>query len=127
MLILDDSFIEAWSACAKDKDPRVWSAEQQKIEAIALMMELSNDLNREVRSNAIYFGLSTVRNKDEAVVRRLIDIAMRDREPNDFGRICWGLKTDKNKAARILQEYMKQANTNPTLAKYSNSQMRSRI
>jgi biopolymer transport protein ExbD len=128
-LIMDDSFIEAWKACGKDPDWRIrnqaartfgnnliWGVPEQKPEAIDLMLELSRDEVREVRYNAVYFGLSTVRDKSEAVVKRLVDIAMDDREWNMFNRIQWGLRDSQAIAARILESYMDRYETDPRLA-----------
>jgi len=128
-LIMDDSFIEAWKACAKDPDSKIraevagtfgnfwiWSAKEQKPEAIDLMIELSKDENREVRYRAVYFGLSTVREPNENVVKRLLEIAMDDREPNNYQRIQWGLRRNKELTKKVLEEWMNQSETNPTLA-----------
>src|SRR5262249_22320448 len=72
-LIMDDSFVAAFNACAADDDPQVrrrvaviagerwiWSAPAQNHEAIDLELRLANDADREVRYNAVYHGLSTV-------------------------------------------------------------------
>jgi len=128
-LIMDDSFIEAWKACAKDKDSGVraevartfgehwvWSSREQKPEAIDLMIELSKDENREVRYNAVYFGLSTVREKNEAAVKRLLEIAMDDKDPNNYQRITWGIKRNRDLAKKVLEDYISQYETNPELA-----------
>lgn len=118
-LIMDDSFIGAFSAAAGDPEPAVrndvariagehwiWSAEEQNPEAIELMLRLSKDDDREVRYNAVYFGLSTVREKSPRVVRRLLEMASEDREPNLYGRIAWGLKRNRDVATRVLDEIL---------------------
>ncbi len=128
-LIMDDSFIEAWKACAADPDARIrnevartfgghwiWSAPEQKPEAIDLILQLSKDEVREVRYNSVYFGLSTVRDKSEAVVKRLLEIALEDREWNMFSRIQWGLRGSRDLAAKILEGYMDQYKTDHKLA-----------
>jgi len=128
-LIMDDSFIEAWRACAKDPDSKIrkkvaWTfstnwirrAKEPKPEAIDLMIELSKDENREVRSEAVYSGLSIVREPNDAVVRRLLEIAMDDKEPNNYHRIQWGLERNKDLAKKVLEDYLNQYETNPELA-----------
>ena len=118
-LIMDDSFIEAFSAAATDPEPRVrndvarivggrwvWSAKEQNPDAIELMLRLSEDEDREVRYNAVYYGLSTVRKKSSKVVRRLLEMAFADREWNLYGRIVWGLRTDREGAKRVLDEIL---------------------
>lgn len=122
MMLVDDSFIEPFAAAAQDPDPElraeiarlagnalVWSAERQNPQAIELMLRLSRDEDREVRYRALYFGLSTVRVKNEAVLRRLIELALGDHEWNNYGRCVWGLGSSMNgpsrdAVARILNE-----------------------
>jgi hypothetical protein len=94
----------------------IWNAPEQKPEAIELMLQLSRDEVRDVRYNTVYFGLSTVRDKSEAVIRRLLEIAMEDREWNMFQRIQWGLRGSRDTAAKILEGYIDQEETNPGLA-----------
>ena len=119
-LIMDDAFISAFAACSEDPNAGVrnsvaklagnrwvWSAQRQQPEAISLMLRLSNDENREVRYSAVYYGLSTVRNKSTEVIRRLLEMAFKDREPNLYGRIAWGLKRDRKSVAAILEGYIK--------------------
>lgn len=61
----------------------------------------------------MYFGLSTVIDKSEPVVRRLIEMAMADHDSNLYGRIVWGLKGPLQAApesvARILAEQLDRA------------------
>ena len=74
------------------------------------MLKLSHDDDREVRGNAVYFGLSTIRNKNETVIKRLLEMALTDRERNrsgTFGRIIWGLASDRDSVKRLLDDYLK--------------------
>jgi hypothetical protein len=119
-LIMDDRFLPAYAACATDKlwqvrndvarqvgQRWVWGAKTNNADAINIMLRLSHDPNREVRESAVYFGLSTVADKDERVIRRLVELAIEDEEENpsgNFGRIVWGLRADRERAARILEE-----------------------
>lgn len=104
MALIDDTFAEPFAAAAQDPDPKlraevarmagnalIWSAGTQNPPTIELMLRLSRDEDREVRNRAIYFGLSTVREKNEAVLRRLIELALGDHEWNNYGRCVWGL------------------------------------
>jgi RNA polymerase sigma-70 factor (ECF subfamily) len=119
-LIMDDSFVAAFRECADDKNPKVrsdvavwvglrwiWYARTQNPDAVDLELRLSNDADREVRYQAVYNGLSTTRYKREEVVRRLLTIALTDREPNMYQRIAWGLQTDRDAAAKILDEFLR--------------------
>lgn len=113
MALVDDSFVAPFAAAALDPDPKlrasiaslagdtlVWSAKTQNPEAIKLMLLLSRDENHRVRDQAVYYGLSTVSEKDEAVLRRLIEIALADHEWNSYGRCVWGLRFSMRGPAR---------------------------
>ncbi len=126
--ILEDSFVPALRAAGGDADPKVrnevariagyrwvWSAQQQDPNVIELMLKLSSDSNREVRSNAVYYGLSVVRDKSESVIRRLVSLALADQEQNFYGRIVWGLKgpmrADRQLVERVLTRELEDAGT----------------
>lgn len=119
-LIMDDSFVEAFAKCAEDESPKVrvqttiiagarwvWEVtEKQHPEAIQLMLKLSQDDHHEVRYNAVYYGLSTVRQKSDEVIRRLLEMAFADREPNLFHRIEWALRNHRERVTELLDEYI---------------------
>lgn len=128
--LTDDTFLEAMEACAKDPDPKVrkeaarvvggrwvWNAQEQSPRAIALMRALAADEDRDVRYNAVYFGLSTIRQKDQAVIGQLVDMALKDHEPNLYGRIVWGLtgpmKADPQLFTKVLAEHLDPARSDP--------------
>ncbi len=117
--LLDDSFLPAMKAAADDSDRKVrneiarttggrwiWGAKEQHPEAIALMLKLARDEDREVRYNAVYYGLSVVRNKTEPVVRRLVELALADEENNFYGRITWGLKGSVRNGSEVFREVL---------------------
>lgn len=121
-LIMDDSFLPAFAACARDGGERVrslvarvvgenwiWQAREQSAEAIQLLLSLSRDPDREVRHAAIYFGLSTVRAKSDEVIRCLLELALGEDEEYHLGRIKWGLASEKEKVAEILADYTSDA------------------
>lgn len=120
-LIMDDSFILAFGVASDDPDPKVrdsittiaghrwvWNSPTQSAEAIDLMMRLSRDPNQGVRRAANYYGLSTIRNRTDAVVERMIEMAMNDGFHNrDFrGRIVWGLEKDREHVRKVLQKWI---------------------
>ncbi|MCK4823248.1 HEAT repeat domain-containing protein, partial [bacterium] len=84
----------------------IWGAKPQKPEAIEIMLRLSNDKDRGVRNQAVYYGLSVVEDKDERVVKRLVEMALD--KTNDFGRISWGLSygADKEMIKKYLKPYI---------------------
>ena len=131
--LLDDSFIPAFQACGADPDRKVrnevartaggrwvWGAQEQDPDAIALMLELASDKVRDVRYNAVYYGLSVVRDKTEPVIRRLVELALSDHENNLYGRIVWGLKGPMRASPgpfeKILAEYLEASESNDHLA-----------
>jgi hypothetical protein len=102
--LMDDSFLDAMEACAKDGDSGIrndtarltgqrwiWGAQEQSPRAIALMRQLAADEKRDVRNNAVYFGLSTIRQKDKSALSQLVRMALKDHEPDLHGRIVWSL------------------------------------
>ncbi|MCL2349719.1 MAG: carboxypeptidase regulatory-like domain-containing protein [Planctomycetaceae bacterium] len=117
-LLVDDSFLEALTACAKDTNPKVrretaryggqyliWNAKEQSAAMIPLMITLSKDSDPTTQHYAVYFGLSTVRNRTDAQIRELLELALDNHEPNTFGRIVWGLKSDSLKVKEILEQW----------------------
>jgi beta-lactamase regulating signal transducer with metallopeptidase domain/nitrous oxidase accessory protein NosD len=117
--LMDDAFLDAMEACAKDPDREVrnqvariaggrwvWGSQEQSPRAIALMCVLAADEDREVRYNAVYFGLSVVRQKDRPIVEQLVEMALKDHEPNLYGRIVWGLRGLKADQQGLLRQVL---------------------
>ncbi len=124
----DDSLLPAMQAAATDPDRRVrdnvarlagnnwvWAAEKQDPNAIALMVQLGGDSDRGVRYQAVYYGLSVVRDKSEPVVRRLVELALTDHDDSMYGRIVWGLRgfsqDTPSLVCRVLTEHLGHAKT----------------
>jgi hypothetical protein len=120
-LIMDETFIGAFAAAAGDQDATVrksvavitgtrwiWNQPNQLAEAIELMLRLSRDPVREVRYDAMYYGLSTLRNRSDEAVERMIEMTMQDGMDNqDFRqRIIWGLREERTTARRVLEKWM---------------------
>lgn len=118
-LVLDESFFPAFQKCAEDKDIRVrkttatilgrywiWGKKPQSQKAVKIMMELSKDDDAEVRHKAVYYGLSVVRDKNDEVLKRLVDIAMHTKNYDTYERICWGLRGDRDIVQKALLEYL---------------------
>ncbi len=117
-LIMDETFLPAFANCAQDGEERVrslvarvvgenwiWHAREQSAEAIQLLLTLSRDHDRQVRHDAIYFGLSTVRAKSDEVIEQLLQLAFAEEEDYHLGRIKWGLAAEKGKVAELLADY----------------------
>ena len=121
MSLMDDTFLEAWAACGEDPSRKVraevarlaggrwvWGNQKQLPEAVDLMLDLSQDEDRGVRYNAVYFGLSVVHDKSEEVIDRLIEMAAAapKYDGNLHGRIAWGLKREKARAAAAIEAFV---------------------
>lgn len=118
-MFLDDSLLPALQVASTDPDSRVrnevartvggrwvWGAPKQDPNAIALMLKLSADRNREVRYDAVYYGLSVVRDKSEPVVRRLVEMALANHENDLQGRIVWGLRSFSKETSKIVGQVL---------------------
>ena len=131
-LIMDESFIGTFAKAAEDADEKVrnaititvgsqwvWGKTQPK-EAIDLMLKLSRDVSGKVRYNANYYGLSTIRNRSDEVVSRMVELLMLDGIDNrDFrGRVTWGLKEEKETVRRVLKNWMEDNDSMKALFAY---------
>jgi len=118
VLYHDRTFIAALAKCAEDENADVraqtasllggsyiWGQSTEPNEAIETLLQLARDENRQVRKNAVYYGLSVVNNKSEAVIKQLIEMAVDEAALNDFGRISWGLGRGADK--EIIKEYLR--------------------
>ena len=73
--------------------------------AMALLREMLKDTDRDVRYNAVYHGLSTIRERSDEQVAELLTLILDDRESNLFSRVVWGLRDDKEKVRKILDQW----------------------
>ena len=118
-LIMDDSFLRAFAQCASDPDPRVrrlaaiivgenwiWYAGEENPRAAQLLVFLTRDPDHEVRYAAVYHGLSRVKEKDENLIRLLVEMALREEDPNLRHIIGWGLKNHQEITERIMAEQL---------------------
>jgi hypothetical protein len=132
-LIMDETFLGAFAAATEDQDKKVretiaiiagsrwiWNGKTQPAEAIELIMRLSRDPERKVRYNAMYYGLSTIRNRSDEVVERMIEMTMQDGLDNgDFRqRITWGLRAEQPAVRRVLEKWMREADAIKALFAY---------
>ena len=131
-LLVDDSFLEALAACAKDPDPRVrretartggqyliWSAKEQSAGMIQLMATLTKDSDATTQHNAVYFGLSVANDKTPEVLQAMVEVAMKTEGfytedfYNAIGRIRWGCGTqDKAAFLELLKPYLESTDEN---------------
>ncbi|MBI9016475.1 MAG: hypothetical protein JEZ07_04350 [Phycisphaerae bacterium] len=122
MSIVDESFMDAFAACAKDPDAGVradaarlfgghfvWSGKEQSLRAIEILTGLLGDGNREVRYAAVYYGLSTVRSPDEKLVEKMLLTVLDDREVNYYGRVIWGIGRNRQVCIDVLTGWLEQS------------------
>lgn len=118
-LIMEEPFLQAFRACAQDADADVrrkvatmvgqrWiaAAREPAPRAVGLLLDLSLDVDRETRYNAVYHGLSAIRVKEKAVIRRLVEIAFEERDPELYQRIAWGLRGQRRETRAMLDSYV---------------------
>ena len=106
-IVLDDALADALTKCAAESSPIVqahlaktalnrfiWDDAKQDARMIAIAIKLAGSNDREVRSSAIYYGLSTVREQSGETIKAMLAAgAMEDDyDGNLHGRIAWGLK-----------------------------------
>ncbi len=105
-VIMDDSFLDAMEVCADDSNVDVrrmvaqiagkkWvaDAEEQLPRAVELMLRLSYDVDNGTQNIALYLGLIPVKNKQEAVIRRLVEAALVMHMPDHYDRIIKNIVT----------------------------------
>lgn len=120
--LIDESFADAFRACARDKDPAVRRESTRTLglfthndpslpwtgTAVDILLDLSKDPDARTRYDAVYHGLTSLPTAhQEAVIRRLVEMAMFDRQSDLPGRIKWGLQHETDAAARILDEALR--------------------
>lgn len=130
--LFDDTFIPAIQACAKDESSKVrikaaeiagfywiWGSTMKNPEITQLLIQLSEDDVPEVRFAAVEKGIFNVPDKTSDVVKRIIDITLADqkRMPEKlYRRIEYVLRVNKEKASKILREYLEDGTGNQELA-----------
>ncbi|MEQ8820466.1 MAG: M56 family metallopeptidase [Sumerlaeia bacterium] len=71
----------------------VWGAENQDPRAIELLYHATDSPNADHRYNALYFGMSTTREKTPNLIRAMGNLLIRDGlDANVTGRVFWGLR-----------------------------------
>lgn len=118
VLIMDDSHLAAFTQCAGDSDAEVRRQTAQIMgerwigatghppeEATDLALYLALDETPSVRFAAVYYGLSAIVDKDERVLRRLVELALVEQESDTYKRILWSLKHERPRVAKLLRDY----------------------
>jgi len=114
---IDESYLPGLKACAEDPALPLRSVSAQLIgkhfiqgkenpnpKALELVVQLAHDESSDVRFNAVYHGLSQIRNKSDAILVLLIDIASTHPTPSLYDRIVESLAKDREKVTLMLDQ-----------------------
>lgn len=85
----------------------IHQAARQEPDVVALVFRLSADPDPEVRHHAVFNGLSTVLEKDEALLVRLLEVLGRDAAPELRDRIARGIGPYGTQVDAILEAWRK--------------------
>ncbi len=131
-LIMDDSHVSAFAQCSADADPEVraqtarmvgerWigAVREPTAEAIDLALYLAEDEEPAVRQAAVYYGLSAMVDKDDRVLRRLVELALEDQESEGYRRILWSLRRHRVRVMELLPDYQTQPSKASRVATFS--------
>ena len=122
LLTLDDVFLDAFMAGADDPDSGVrhtsfaligerwiWKGGEQEPRAIAFLLKHSRDDDETIQYDCVYYGLSTMRPMSDAVIDRLIELAVKKDQHESrslFGRVLWGFRSNADRAGPRIQAYL---------------------
>lgn len=117
--IVPDSALAWFARCATDPDGEVraraarmigerWilTVADQDPSAVELAMLLSKDDSAAVRHNAVYYGLSVVTPKDDAVILRLLEVAAGTPNGELSERIAWSLRAHRLRVRTLLDDWI---------------------
>lgn len=120
LAILPDGELEGLSRCAADSDPAVrvlatravgerWilHASVSAPDAVELLLRSSKDDTKAVQYAAVYYGLSAISPKDDAVLTRLLEIAAAHPEPDLMARIEWGITAEQPRLRTMLNSWIR--------------------
>jgi len=128
---IDERFLPGFKACAEDPATPVRSVasrimgqnlvagvEEPNPEVVELLMKLAQDESTDVRYNAVYHGLSQVKDKSDEIIALLIDVAATNREQGLYERIIQSLENNREQVIRILDKKLTDENSVATYEIY---------
>ncbi len=120
---IDDSYLPGLKACARDEAIPLRSVAAQILgqsfiqgkdnpnpEAVILLIELARDEASYVSYNAVYYGISQIRNKSDEIINLLISTACKQREQTLSERIADALKPDLDRVTALLDQKLEEGN-----------------
>ncbi len=112
---LDESYIPGLKACSEDPSPEtrrltvkvlgqsyVSNADNPNSEIVELLIKLAKDDSAEVQHLAIADGLTQIKNKSDAAITQLLEIAATTRERKVFDLIVPSLLNDRDQVKQLL-------------------------
>ena len=85
----------------------IWGKSPQNEKAIEIMYHASGSPDRDLYGDAIYFGLSVADKKTPAILRAMVEVAMKTGDYyNVTGRILWGCRDQKEELVAALDPYL---------------------
>lgn len=72
-------------------------------DVVTLLLKLASDSDRNVRYDAVYGGLAVMHDKSEAVIRRLLEVALADPQGNLYSRITQSLRTSADAKRPLIE------------------------
>lgn len=119
LTIVPDSALAWFARCAIDPEAEVrahaarmigerWilTVTSQDPSAVELAIMLSKDVSEGVRHNAVYYGLSVVSPKDDAVILRLLEVAAETPSSELSERIAWSLRAHRLQVRTLLNDWI---------------------
>lgn len=120
---IDESYLPGLNACAQDNSPAIRSMAAKVLgiqyvqekdtpnpAALDLLLALTEDPSADVRFNAIYYGLSQIKNKSPEDAELLIDFAAQEQKPALQDRIIVSLAGYQPQVEDILNKKLQGEN-----------------
>lgn len=117
---VDESYLPGFTVCSDDSALPVRSVAAQLLgrhfvqgketpnpEAVELLIKLSRDESSDVRYNAVYHGLTQIKDKSDDILNLLIDMAATQREQSLYDRIAESLENARERVAGILDRKLR--------------------
>jgi hypothetical protein len=114
---VDERFLPGFKVCADDPATPVRSVTAQLLgkhfiqgkenpnpEAVELLIKLAKDSNNDVSFSAVYYGLSQIQNKSEAIISLLLDIAATNRKQELYDNIFQSLEKNRDQVIQLLEK-----------------------
>lgn len=120
---VDESFLPGFKVCADDTATPVRSVTARLLgqnfvqgkdtpnpEALELLVKLAKDESSDVSYNAVYHGLTEIKNKSPEIVSLLIEVASENREHGLYDRVAKSLEGNRDQVISVLDKKLADGN-----------------